>query len=49
MGNNQIKQSMKCFKCNEVALITLNNENTPNFNIIITMKCLNNKCNELKN
>ena len=48
MGNNQIKQSMKCFKCNEVALIDLTNENNPNFNIIITMKCINNKCKEIK-
>ena len=48
MGNNQIKQSMKCFKCNEVALISLNNETTPNFNIIITMKCINIKCKEIK-
>ena len=48
MGNNQIKQSMKCFKCNEVALITLTNENEPNFNITINMQCINKKCLELK-
>jgi len=49
MGNNQIKQSMKCFKCNDVALVILNNENNQNFNIIITMKCINPKCLETKN
>ena len=48
MGNNQIKESMKCFKCNEVALVNLNNENDAIFNIIITMKCINTKCLEQK-
>jgi len=48
MGNNQIKQSMKCFKCNEVSLVTLNNENNSNFDIIITMQCINPKCLEIK-
>ena len=48
MGNNQIKQSTKCFKCNEVSLVTLNNENNSNFDIIITMQCINPKCLEIK-
>ena len=48
MGNNQIKQSMKCFNCNEVSLITLNNENNSIFNVIITMKCINPYCSAKK-
>ena len=47
MGSNQVKQSMKCFKCNEVSLVSINNEITtdnPTFNIIISMKCQNTKC-----
>ena len=48
MGNNQIKQSMKCFNCSEVSLVTLNNENNSNFNVIITMKCINPKCSGIK-
>ena len=47
MGNNQVKQSMKCFYCNEVAFVTISNgENSKNFNIIITMECPNKKCNK---
>ena len=47
MGNNQIKQSMKCFDCNEVAFVTLNNESKdqpPLFDISISMICPNKKC-----
>ena len=47
MGNNQVKQSMKCFDCNEVSFIKINNENSnlnKSFNISITMKCQNQKC-----
>ena len=47
MGNNQVKQSMKCFYCNDVAFVTISNrENSQNFNIIITMECPNPKCNK---
>ena len=47
MGNNQVKQSMKCFYCNDVAFVTISKaDNSPNFNIIITMECLNPKCNK---
>ena len=47
MGNNQIKQSMKCFDCNEVAFVALDNEKSnqnQSFNIIISMNCPNQKC-----
>lgn len=47
MGNNQVKQSMKCFNCNEVAFITITNKNTnqnASFDLIISMECPNQKC-----
>ena len=47
MGNNQVKQSMKCFSCNEVAFITIKNQTDGKeapFNIIIEMKCPNKNC-----
>ena len=46
MGLNQVKQSMKCFYCNEVALIILSNENDDckKFNIKICMQCQNKNC-----
>jgi len=47
MGNNQVKQSMKCFYCNDVAFVIISKaDNSPNFNIIITMECPNPKCNK---
>ena len=47
MGNNQVKQSMKCFYCNDVAFVTISKaDDSPNFNIIITMECPNPKCNK---
>ena len=50
MGNNQVKQNMKCFNCNEVSFVTINNESkdeNPSFNLILSMNCPNKKC--LKN
>ena len=47
MGNNQVKQNMKCFNCNEVSFISINNEiktESPSFNLIISMNCPNQKC-----
>lgn len=47
MGNNQVKQNMKCFNCNEVSFVTIKNEaknENPSFNLIITMECPNQKC-----
>ena len=47
MGSNQVKQSMKCFNCNEVAFVTIDNEansQNPSFNITILMECPNQKC-----
>ena len=49
MGNNQVKQSMKCFYCNEVSFISIVNDsenlnNNKTFNISLIMKCPNEKC-----
>ena len=52
MGNNQVKQSMKCFYCNEVTFITLANKNkeqSNTFNITISMECPNKKCSKKSN
>lgn len=52
MGNNQVKQSMKCFYCNEVAFITLTNKDPDKnntFNIMISMQCPNKRCSKQTN